>query len=175
MGNFSRHRLQAQPVRAVPRSMNMAHSRGIRPTQKVRFGSGGGRPLGIQSSSAKGRLDPFAAPFGYDRYLRKRDVPHTAGVDVERSLRIATAEVDVRRGNSGSTLVHLGDAPASRLSSLGLLSILLKIRAPAILHDSGMLRHPASKGSHDVSVPMPSRVGISGPARRGVQCGANSR
>jgi hypothetical protein len=101
--------------------------------------------------------------------------PARAEIDVERSLRIATGEVDVRRGNQWfySRASRRRSCVATFVPQT--VSIRLKIRAPASLHDSGTRRHPASKGPHDVSVPMPSRVGISGPARRGVQCGANSR
>jgi hypothetical protein len=55
---------------------------------------------------ALGRLDPFAASFGYDRYLR---IP--AGCDVKRSSRAAGAEVGV-----GGKLPRrrLGSRPASR-------------------------------------------------------------
>ena len=77
----------------------------------------------------------------------------SVGIDVERSLRIATGDIGVGRGNQWFGLSCILAAPASRLSSLRLLSTRLKVRAPASLHDSGTRRHPASKGPHDVSVP----------------------
>jgi hypothetical protein len=73
------------------------------------------------------------------RYDRSRRKPDIAGRDGGRR---SQARKPVVR-----TLVHIGDAPASRLSSLRLLSTKLKIRARASLHDSGTRRHPGIEGA----------------------------
>jgi hypothetical protein len=60
---------------------------------------GGAGPL---AKSAKGRVDQFAKPSANGRSLRKRDMAHTAGVDVKRSHWL------VRAFRPGARLLDVG-------------------------------------------------------------------